>query len=53
MKRLRVRKDVKAIKFEEIWAELKSKMNFLGTITLKILKTNSSFHGKQRTTRKV
>ena len=46
MKGLRVTKNVRAIKFDGVWAELESKKKFPETITHKIFETNSSFDVK-------
>ena len=46
MKCLRVIKNVKEIKFEGVWGELRVKKEFPETITRKIYETNTSFHMK-------
>ena len=46
MESLRVTKNVKAIKFEEVWGELQSLKMFPETKTYKIFETNFSFHVK-------
>ena len=51
VKGLRVTKNVKEIKFEGVWGELELKKSFQRTH--KIFETNSSFHVKECTTRKV
>ena len=44
VKDLGVTKQVKEIKFEEVWSELESKKKFPETKNYKISETNSNFH---------
>ena len=53
MKGFRVTKIVKEIEFKGVCGELEVKNLFLDTIIHKIFETNSTFHVKLRTTRKV
>ena len=46
MKGLRVAKNVKEIKSEEVWSKLEQKTKFLEIITHEIFETNSNFHVK-------